>query len=94
MILTGLIHTKFPEESYGRPEKPFRKTLIWLQEVNSNYPNIWQIEFWNDDASVLKRFDTGSLVNVNIAVLGRKTNRNGQEAVYNTIRGLKIEAIK
>lgn len=95
MILTGLIHTKFPEESYtGQSGKTFRKTLIWLQEVNAQYPNRWQIEFWNDDAKVLKGYDTGSLVNVNFAVLGRVSKKNGEEFVYNTIRGLSITRLK
>lgn len=95
MKLTGLIHTIFAEESYGNdPKKQFRKTVVWLQEINAQWPNTWSIEFWNDDAKVLKHYATGALVNINIAVLGRKTTKNGQENVFNTLRGLGIEKLK
>lgn len=90
MILTGLIRNIFPEETYGK----FRKTVLWLQEINSQYPNTWQIEFWNDDGKWLKGYSTGVLVNVNIAVLGRLNTKNGQEVVYNTVRGVKIQRVQ
>jgi len=95
MILTGLIHTIFPEESHtGNSGKTFRKTIVWLQEINVQYPNTWSIEFWNDDAKALKGYSTGALVNINYAVLGRKGSKNGQEYVFNTIRGLSITKLK
>ncbi len=95
MLLTGLIHTIFHEEKYGNdPKKQFRKTVVWLQEINAQYPNTWSIEFWNDDKDWLRGYATGQLVSINIAVLGRKTTKNGQEMVFNTIRATKITRIK
>lgn len=94
MVLTGLIRNIFPEEAYGNSERQFRKTIVWLQEINTKYPQCWSVEFFNDDAKVLKHYDTGTLVNVNIAVLGKLSTKNGEEKVFNTIRALKIEKIK
>ena len=95
MILTGLIHTIFPEESYtGQSGKTFRKTIVWLSEMNVANPNIWSIEFWNDDAQSLRGYSMGNKVNINIAVLGRKGSKTGQEYVFNTIRGVKIQKLK
>lgn len=90
MILTGVIENIFPEESRGN----FRFTNIWLQEQNSQYPQTWQISFFNDEAKWLKRFSSGDLVNVNVAILGKKRISNGQETVFTTIRGVKIEKLK
>lgn len=90
MILTGIIRDVFPIETYGN----FRKRVLWLTEVNKQYPNTWAIEFWNNDVSFLDKYATGQLVNVNIAVLGRLSEKNGEERVFNTIRGIKIEKLK
>lgn len=89
-LLTGVIENIFPEESRGN----FRYTNIWLQEQNAQYPNTWQISFFNDEGKWLKGFSTGMLVNVNVAILGKKRVSNGQQTVFTTIRGVKIQKLK
>lgn len=92
-VLTGLIRNIFPEESFGNPDRPFRKRVVWLTEIGVQYPNTWQVEFWNDDGSVLDRFAIGNKVNIHYAVLGKMSSKNGEEKVFNTIRGLKIQKL-
>lgn len=93
-ILTGLIRNIFPEESYGNSERKFRKTVLWLTEIGVQYPSTWEIEFWNDDGGWLKSYTVGNKVNVNVAIVGRLSSKNGEERVFNTIRGVKIQKIK
>lgn len=96
MILTGLIRDIFPEEAYAIPgkEKPFRKRLLWLSEIGAQYPNVWAIEFWNDDGSRLDNFSVGNKVSINFEVKGKLSTKNGEERVFNTIRGIKIQRLQ
>jgi hypothetical protein len=91
MILTGIIHTIFEEEIIS---PKFRKTVMWLQEANEEQPQVWEISFFNNDGRWLNKYDAGQLVNVNIAVLGRLVRKNGEDRVYNTIRGVKIQELQ
>lgn len=93
MVLTGLIRDIFHEESFGNGPKPFRKRVLWLSEIGSQYPNVWSIEFWNDDCSRLDNFSTGNKVNINFEVRGKMSTKNGEEKVFNTIRGIKIQKL-
>lgn len=93
MILTGLIRNIFPEEIYGNGDRTFRKTVLWLSEIGVTYPSTWAVEFWNDDGSWLKNFKTGMKVNINIAVIGKMSTKNGEERVFNTIRATKITKV-
>ncbi len=90
MMLTGIIRNVHPEEKYGT----FRKTVLWITEVGKQYNNTWSIEFWNDDGAWLRGYSTGQMVNVNIAIIGRLSEKNGEEKVFNTLRGIKIQKIK
>ena len=96
MTLTGLIRDIFAEEAYPIPgkEKPFRKRMLWLTEIGSQYPNTYAIEFWNDDGSWLNNYAVGSKVSINFEVKGKLSVKNGEEKVFNTIRGIKIERLK
>lgn len=91
MILTGIISNIFPEEVIS---VRFRKTCLWLTEVNMQYPQTWEITFLNDDGKWLAKYATGQLVNVNVALLGKLVQKDGKERIYNTIRGIKIERVK
>lgn len=50
----------------------------------------------NNDCAVAERYKkrTGLLVNVTYALQGKKVSKNGEEFVYNTIRGLGIQELK
>jgi hypothetical protein len=90
-ILTGVIRDIFPEK---RVSDRFRFTEIWLLEQNTQYPQVWPIQVWNDDAKMLRHYNTGDLVNVHYAPIGRLSTKNGEEFVYVNLRGLKIEKLK
>lgn len=93
MFLTGLIHTVFEQEQIT---DKFRVRKMWLQEINAQYPNTWEVTFMNNDCAILDRYKnkTGLLVNVTYALQGKKISKNGEEFVYNTIRGLGIQELK
>lgn len=93
MVLSGLIRNIFREEIYGNPDRPFRKRVLWLNEIGSQYPNVWSVEFWNDDCSRLDSFSTGNKVSINFEVRGKLSSKNGEEKVFNTIRGIKIQKL-
>lgn len=90
MILTGIIRDIFPEKTIS---SNFRFTEIWLLEANTKHGQCWSLQFWNDDAKALRGFQTGMLVNVNFAPIGRLTEKNGKETVYTNLRALKITKI-
>lgn len=93
MILTGVIENIFPEESRGN----FRWTTLWLKQDYAppgERINTYEIKFFNDEGSWLKKYSSGQLVNVNVVILGAKKNFQGRDVVYTTIRGLKIEKRK
>lgn len=92
MFLTGLIHTVFDQEQVT---EKFRKRILWLQEINAQYPNTWEITFINNDCSVLDSYKDkiGTLVNVDYAVQGKLIRKVDKEFVINTIRGLGIKKV-
>ena len=93
MFLTGLIHTVFEAEQIT---PKFRKRVLWLKEINAQYPNTWEITFINDDCNALNAYKDkiGSLVNVDYALQGKLIQKGEKEFVINTIRGLAIKKVK
>lgn len=91
MIITGIIRDIFPER---RISDRFRYTEIWIQEPNVKFPQVWPLQVWNDDAKMLRYFNTGQLVNVHFAPIGRLTTSNGEEKCFINLRALKIEKLK
>lgn len=88
--ITGAIHTIFPKETYNG----FEKRVAWIKQVNVQNPQIYQIEFWNQDISALGVFSnyTG-LVECEIELKGRHWEKNGKEGVVNTLRCVGMKKI-
>lgn len=89
-ILTGIIRDIFPEKVVS---DKFRFTEIWLQECDAKWPQVWSIQFFNDEGKWLRRFSTGDRVNVHYAPIGRLSKKGDQEFVYVNLRGIKIEKL-
>lgn len=90
-VLTGIIRDIFPEKVIS---DRFRFTEIWLQEANAKHPQVWSVQFWNDEGRLLLRHHNGDLVNVHYAPIGRLSRKGNEEFVYVNLRGLKIEKLK
>ena len=81
--------TKFTSQN----GKNFEKRIFFLKETNTQYPNTWSIEFWNDDCKMGDILNEGDLITCFIDIKGKafqKKDGSG-EFVTNTLKCWNIE---
>jgi len=89
MELQGKIEVIQTEEINGTFKK---RSLILQTELDSQYPQLVNIEFQQDKTALLDSLTIGDDVKVSINIAGRKwTNPEGKELYFNTIKGWKID---
>lgn len=87
LVLTGTIDTIFPSEVKGN----FEKRLMWLKENDAAKPNVWQVQFDNNDGEILDKFKPGQSVICQIELKGFKWIKNGTTNVFNTLKCTMIK---
>lgn len=87
--ITGIIKTVFPVETFGN----FTKQVIWIEEVEQNFNNTYEVEFIKNRIKELEGFKSGDLVEIEADVQGRYVSKNGKEYVFNSISGWRISKI-
>jgi len=91
MELQGKIEVIQSEEVNGTFKK---RSLILKTELESQYPQLVNIEFQQDKTALLDSLAIGDDVKVSINIAGRKwTNPEGKELYFNTIKGWKVDKI-
>lgn len=90
----GVIRNIFPTETVGANN--FKKRLLWVEEVEQQYPQFYPIEFTKDNTEVLNNYKPGDIVEVDANVNGRfyKKPADGKEMVFVTIAGWKIKKLE
>lgn len=87
--ITGIIKDVFPVEIFGN----FSKQVIWIEEVEQNYNNTYQVEFNQKRIQELQGFKSGDLVEVEADLIGRYVEKNGKEYVFNSLNGWRIKKV-
>lgn len=85
--ISGRIKTIFPLETVGNG---FTKRVVWIEELDVEYPNTYQVEFLGQKRVEVDAFDEGDMVDITADVRGRYVAKNGKEWVFNSLSGWKI----
>ena len=70
----------------------FTKRLFWLEDVSERFPNMWKMELWNADCTLIDNYKIGDFVTAYIDVRGKKWSKSdGTEDVENTLKCWNFE---
>ena len=75
----GVVHLVEETKTYG--QKGFRKRLVVLEQSNGRFPNYIPVEFIQDGCDVADGIKTGSTIEVNYRLSGRKWQRDSNSEV-------------
>jgi hypothetical protein len=71
--------------------KDFQKRLFWLEDKSDKYPNVFQLELWKSDCSMIDSYDTGDFVTIYLDLKGKHWSKDGKEGITNTLKCWNIE---
>ena len=89
-VVDGTVDTVFETQTVG--QNGFKKRILWLK-TNEQYSQMLEISFNQQNTDLLDGFSAGDNVKVTMGVGGRKSERNGEEKVFNSLNGFGIQRI-
>jgi hypothetical protein len=89
IVIKGKITDIFPSEIYGNLEK----RVVWVQEIDVQYPQHYSLEFLQNDANIPDSFVPGDLVECKVDVRGRKWEKNGKAGVMNSLKCWRMDRV-
>jgi hypothetical protein len=89
IIIKGKITDIFPPEIYGNLEK----RVVWVQEIDVQYPQHFSLEFLQNDANIPDNFVLGDVVECKVDVRGRKWEKAGKVGVMNSLKCWRMDRI-
>lgn len=88
MQITGKVKQVFPTETKGN----FTFRVLWLAtELESQYPQILEIQAAGNKVSILDGLNEGDEVTCHLNLRGREWSNNGTTKVFNTIQAWRID---
>lgn len=88
MQITGKVKQVFPSETKGN----FTFRVLWLAtELESQYPQILEIQAAGNKVSILDGLNEGDEVTCHLNLRGREWSNNGTVKVFNTIQTWKVD---
>lgn len=90
--IKGVITLLGPVEEVGAKKYP--KRTIWIDEQVDNYPNKYEISFFNKNADKLEGFTEGQEVTVSCNLRGYEWERDGNKNRGTSLDGWKIVETK
>lgn len=89
IIIKGKITDIFLPEIYGNLEK----RVVWVQEMDVQYPQHYSLEFLQNDANIPDSFVPGDIVQCMVDVRGRRYEKNGKVGVINSLKCWHMDRI-
>ena len=84
------VDTVFAEETVGTNN--FKKRVVWV-ETEEQYPQTLEIQFNQNNTSMLDGFKEGDKVKVMVNVNGRKNTKGENTRVFNSLVGFSISKL-
>lgn len=84
------IDTVFPEETVGTNN--FKKRAVWV-ETDEQYPQTLEVQFNQNNTSMLDGYKEGDKVKIMVNVNGRKNTKGDNTRVFNSLIGYSISRL-
>jgi hypothetical protein len=86
--ISGTIKKIFPTEKLSGG---FEKRLFWLKDNDELYPNVFQLELWKQDVTMIDGYNEGDELICYIDLKGKHWQRDGREGVMNSLKCWNFE---
>ena len=70
----------------------FSKRVIWIK-TDEQYPQVWEVQFVNQNIDLLDNIEVNDRVEIQFGIQGKKSDRNGNERIFNSINGFGIRKL-
>lgn len=84
--IQGKIKSIFPEQTFGS----FKKRVVWIEEVEVQWPNTFEIQFTQAKTAELDGYKEGDFVEIDTDIRGRFSEKDGKQYVFNSLVGWRI----
>ena len=70
----------------------FSKRVIWIK-TDEQYPQVWEVQFANQNIYLLDNIEVNDRVEIQFGIQGKKSDKNGNERIFNSINGFGIRKL-